>query len=90
MFGYTDSVDKVIHEAAKTYAGISSEVLRHETREWFMEEVATRMRPKAAAVLAFHREQGERRAGPQRRSLRCGLGSSSRLQIWIGLREQRR
>lgn len=62
MLGYTDSVDKVIHEAAKTYTGFSSEVLRHETREWFVEEVAPRMRPKAAGVLAYHREQGERRA----------------------------
>lgn len=71
MLGYTDSVDKVIHEAAKTYAGLSSEVLRHETKEWFMEEVAPRMRPKAAAVLAFHREQGERRVGRARMAVSC-------------------
>jgi HAD superfamily hydrolase (TIGR01490 family) len=51
-------LDDAYDAALSYYRGVSSSELEARTRAWFLEAVAGRLRPGAAAALAGHREAG--------------------------------
>jgi len=58
--GYVENLDRAMEVAVSQYAGVSAELLRAQTRTWFMEDVLPRTRPLARSTLARHRGAGAR------------------------------
>lgn len=52
-------LDRALAEAAAVYRGLPADAMREETRAWFAEEVAPRLRPGARAAIDAHRAAGD-------------------------------
>jgi HAD superfamily hydrolase (TIGR01490 family) len=58
--GYVENLERALDIAMSQYKGVSAELLRAQTRAWFLDEVLPRTRPLARSTLARHRAAGER------------------------------
>ena len=58
--GYVEGLESALDIAMSQYRGVSAELLRSQTRAWFLSEVLPRTRPLARSTLAQHRSAGAR------------------------------
>jgi HAD superfamily hydrolase (TIGR01490 family) len=52
-------METAVNRALAHYRGVDAEQLAERTRAWFEHEVASRLRPRAAAAMDEHRRRGE-------------------------------
>ena len=58
--GYAGGLEEAYRQGVRSLTGLLENELDEQTRTWFYEEVAHRLRPGSRAALHAHREQGDR------------------------------
>lgn len=58
--GYAGGLEEAYRQGVRSLTGLLENELDEQTRTWFYEEVAHRLRPGARAALHAHRERGDR------------------------------